>query len=65
MSWKGDSIDYGNYSTGGNPSVGGRHQSVYQQDHISGNPGSGLTYEPGSYSSKYIPYFYALLSKKA
>ncbi|KAI0011179.1 hypothetical protein F4779DRAFT_615848 [Xylariaceae sp. FL0662B] len=51
MSWKGDSIDYGTYSgSSGSPSIGGRHQSVYQPDQMSGT-GSGLNYESGSYSS--------------
>ncbi|KAI1079376.1 hypothetical protein F5B20DRAFT_175866 [Whalleya microplaca] len=51
MSWKGDSIDYATYSSSsGSPSIGGRHQSVYQPDQMSGT-GSGLNYESGSYSS--------------
>ncbi|KAI0119917.1 hypothetical protein GGR51DRAFT_553952 [Nemania sp. FL0031] len=44
MSWKGDSIDYANYSGGGNSSPGaGRHTSVYQPDPIGSSAGaSGL-----------------------
>ncbi len=53
MSWKGDSIDYTSYSSaGGAPGITGRHQSVYQSDHVGSNAGSGLNYEPNSYSGK-------------
>ncbi|KAI1138816.1 hypothetical protein F5Y05DRAFT_351480 [Hypoxylon sp. FL0543] len=52
MSWKGDSIDYTTYSgTGGSPGIGGRHQSIYQPDQMSSNPGSSLNYDSSSYST--------------
>ncbi|KAI0840060.1 hypothetical protein F5Y06DRAFT_247149 [Hypoxylon sp. FL0890] len=52
MSWKGDSIDYTTYSgTSGSPGIGGRHQSIYQPDQMSSNPGSSLNYDSSSYSS--------------
>ncbi|KAI1415193.1 hypothetical protein F5Y13DRAFT_6517 [Hypoxylon sp. FL1857] len=52
MSWKGDSIDYTTYSgTSGSPGIGGRHQSIYQPDQMSTNPGSSLNYDSSSYSS--------------
>lgn len=54
MSWKGDSIDYTNYSSAGpTPAIASRHQPVYHPDHMGSNAGSGLNYEPGSYSSKW------------
>lgn len=53
MSWKGDSIDYTNYSSAGTaPGITGRHQPVYQSDHLGSNSGNGLNYESGSYAGK-------------
>ncbi|KAI1129486.1 hypothetical protein F5Y10DRAFT_152498 [Nemania abortiva] len=52
MSWKGDSIDYANYSGGGNSSPGaGRHTSVYQSDPIGSSAGGTLGYDTGSYTT--------------
>ncbi|KAI1180814.1 hypothetical protein F4777DRAFT_173800 [Nemania sp. FL0916] len=52
MSWKGDSIDYANYSTGGNSSPGaGRQTSVYQSDPIGSSAGGTLGYDTGSYTT--------------
>jgi hypothetical protein len=55
MSWKGDAIDYANYSASGSPGSAGRHHSVYQSDAIGNTPGGGLSYEPGSYSGSSPP----------
>lgn len=50
MSWKGDAIDYNSFhGASGSPVVGGRHQSLYQPEHMSSGPSSSMSYDSGSY----------------
>ncbi|KAI1813969.1 hypothetical protein GGS20DRAFT_443845 [Poronia punctata] len=52
MSWKGDSIDYGGYSSSSNNSgSAGRQTSVYQSDPIGSSAGGTLGYDTGSYTT--------------
>jgi hypothetical protein len=53
MSWKGETLDYGNYQTGQqSPQLSGRQQSVYQPDQISNNNAVNATqYDGSTYSS--------------
>lgn len=53
MSWKGNSLDYTDYSGGpSSPSLTGRQQSTYQQDQPCGSPLNPHQYEANQYSSK-------------
>ncbi|RFU35854.1 hypothetical protein B7463_g491, partial [Scytalidium lignicola] len=55
MSWKGESLDYGNYQSGPvSPQLGNGQQSVYQGDHISNNTTSTNQFEGNAYSSSNI-----------
>lgn len=52
MSWKGDSIDYANYS-GSSQALSGRQHSVYQaQEGLSGPPTTVGAYETSNYAGK-------------
>ncbi|KAI0122813.1 hypothetical protein BJ170DRAFT_704121 [Xylariales sp. AK1849] len=51
MSWKGDAIDYTYQNSNASPTIGGRHQSVYQPEQVATTPGGSLNYDSGSYSN--------------
>lgn len=54
MSWKGDSIDYSSYHGGsGSPQLGGRQQSVYQHEGLSGASTTLGGYESSTYSGNF------------
>ena len=58
MSWKGETLDYGNYQTGQpSPQLSGRQQSVYQPEQIGNNPVNAHQYDANAYtsSSKVFP----------
>jgi hypothetical protein len=58
MSWKGETLDYGNYQTGQpSPQLSGRQQSVYQPDQIGPSTVNSHQYDENAYSSKFIPSF--------
>jgi len=52
MSWKGETLDYGNYQTGQpSPQLSGRQQSVYQPDQIGNSTVNAHQYDGNTYSS--------------
>jgi hypothetical protein len=52
MSWKGETLDYGNYQTGqASPQLTGRQQSVYQPDQMGTNTVNAHQYDANAYSS--------------
>ena len=52
MSWKGETLDYGNYKMGQqSPQWSGRQHSLYQSDHISNNVANTHQYDANAYSS--------------
>lgn len=52
MSWKGDSLDYGNYSgETSSPPLTGRQQSLYQPETSNSGPLSAQSYASNAYSS--------------
>jgi len=64
MSWKGDTLDYGNYQTGqSSPQLSGRQQSVYQSDQIGTNPVNTHQYDGNTYSSSSNPPLSPLLQR--
>ena len=52
MSWKGETLDYGNYQTGQpSPQLTGRQQSVYQPDQMGTSNVNAHQYDANAYSS--------------
>jgi hypothetical protein len=52
MSWKGETLDYGNYTTGQpSPQLSGRQQSVYQHDRIDNTPVNAHQTDGNTYTS--------------
>ena len=52
MSWKGETLDYGNYQTGQpSPQLSGRQQSVYQPDQMGASTVNAHQYDANAYSS--------------
>ncbi|KAF4625798.1 hypothetical protein G7Y89_g12361 [Cudoniella acicularis] len=55
MSWKGETLDYGNYQTGQpSPQLSGRQQSVYQQEQIGNNAVNAHQYDTNAFSNNNI-----------
>ncbi|KAH6684329.1 hypothetical protein B0J14DRAFT_612378 [Halenospora varia] len=64
MSWKGETLDYGNYQTGQpSPQLSGRQQSLYQQDQIGNNAVNAHQYDANAFSNNNIqsspPHMYS------
>ena len=54
MSWKGETLDYGNYQTGHpSPQLTGRQQSVYQPEQIANSSVNAHQYDGNSYPSSF------------
>jgi hypothetical protein len=52
MSWKGETLDYGNYQTGQtSPQLSGRRESVYQPDQMGTSTVNAHQYDANAYSS--------------
>jgi hypothetical protein len=52
MSWKGETLDFGNYQTGHpSPQLSGRQQSVYEPDQIGNSAVNAHQYETNTYTS--------------
>lgn len=52
MSWKGETLDYGNYQTGQpSPQLSGRQQSVYQPDQMGNSAVNAHQYDANAYSN--------------
>jgi hypothetical protein len=64
MSWKGETLDYGNYQTGQpSPQLSGRQQSVYQHDQNGSNAVNSHQFDGNTYTSS-CRYFHRVSTPK-